>query len=36
MLTLLRLVVLNHRVVTRGKMTGFMAVEGPRVDGYWF
>jgi len=30
------LVLLNHKVVTRGKLTGFMAVDGYRGDDYWF
>ncbi len=36
MLDWLRLLVMNHRVITRGKMSGFMAIEGKREDGFWF
>ena len=36
MFPLLRLMVLNHRVISRGKMTGFLNIEGTRADGYWF
>lgn len=35
-MTLLQLWVLNHRVIRRGKMTGFMSIEGKRADGFWF
>lgn len=33
---LIKMVVLNHKVITRGKMTAFMSVSGPRGDSYWF
>jgi hypothetical protein len=36
MLSLLQLLALNHRIISRGKMTGFMGIEGKRADGYWF
>jgi len=32
----LQLIILNHRVITKGKMTGFMNIEGKRLDGFWF
>ncbi|GEM_PF-1739059 len=31
-----KLVVLNHRVVSKGKLIGFMEIEGQRGDSYWF
>lgn len=31
-----KMVVLNHRVISRGKMTAFMSVSGQRGDSYWF
>ncbi len=33
---LVKLVVLNHRVVSRGKLIGYMNIEGERAGGYWF
>jgi hypothetical protein len=33
---LVKLVVLNHRVVSKGKLIGFMDVEGERSGSYWF
>lgn len=33
---LIKLVVLNHRVVSSGKMVGFLTVEGERAGSYWF
>lgn len=31
-----KLVVLNHRVVTRGKVGGVLAVNGARAGHFWF
>jgi hypothetical protein len=36
MRVLLKLLVLNHQVVSRGRMTGYLAIEGKRGDSYWF
>ncbi len=33
---LVKLVYLNHRVIQRGKLGGFLHLSGQRHDGYWF
>lgn len=35
-MSVIKLWILNHRVIASGKLTGFMAIEGKRSDGYWF
>lgn len=33
---IVKLLVVNHRVIARGKMTGYMELSGQRGDSYWF
>ncbi len=32
---IITVLLLNHRVISQGKLTGFVAVSGYRCDSYW-